>query len=84
MKKELSEEEAHDLGIDAEQKMAENICDQIDTEDPNVDIAFIGCFGALTTRLLNFFDREYLIEIINDMPDSEPEPDDNESDLNLN
>lgn len=74
--KELDHDTAFNIGWDAEQAMAENICKQTSgNNEEGSDTAFIAAFQGLTVRMLRFWDPEFLFELVGDaIENSDEEP----------
>src|ERR1700693_3884039 len=69
-KKSVKSETPFDFGLDAEQKLADMLCDRYlhDEEGPEaIDDAFIGAFNALSHRMLTIFKKEFVLEIVEEM-----------------
>ena len=78
-KKSVKPEFDHDtffnIGWNAEQKMAENICNQTSgNSEEGHDTAFIAAFQGLTCRMLRFWKPEFLVELISDVIENSDEP----------
>ena len=57
-----------DIGMEAQQTLAESLCDQLnEVEGEDIDEAFIGAFHGLTHRMLTFFNKEFVLGIVDDM-----------------
>lgn len=71
--KALTEQEAFDLGWEAEQNLADSIVNAIPEDNsPEIfDAAFVGAFQGLVSRMLNFYSADVLVEILNDVYDTE-------------
>lgn len=59
-----------DFGLDAEQKLADIICDkylQDGIEEDAIDDAFIGAFHGFAHRMLTIFNKDFVLGIVEEM-----------------
>jgi hypothetical protein len=61
-------DEAYEVGCEAEQALADDIISKIGENEVNkLDVAFQGAYAQFTGRMLRFFPKELLIDMINDI-----------------
>jgi hypothetical protein len=54
-----------DVGFDAEQLLADTLCNQyLEKDQDELDEAFIAAFSALSYRMCNIFNKEYIFKIV--------------------
>lgn len=59
-----------DVGLDAQQTMADTLCDkylQVGVEMDAIDNAFIGAFHGFAHRMLTIFKKDFVLEIVEEM-----------------
>ena len=56
------------FGLECEQKLADLICDTIpDKYQEKLDEAFIGAFKGLSYRMLQIFEKEFVVDLLQEM-----------------
>lgn len=64
----MTHDEAFDIGWNSEQALADRICSKLPSNDEEaIDTAFIAAFQGLTERMLNFWQKEMLLDIVNEI-----------------
>ena len=61
---------AFEAGLDAEQALADSLCDQflkVGVEKDAIDEAFVGAFKGFSHRMLNIFKKEFVFELVSEM-----------------
>jgi hypothetical protein len=58
-----------EAGLDAEQFLADTLCDQflqVGVEQEAIDKAFVGAFTGLTHRMLTIFGKDFVFSLVED------------------
>ena len=66
----LAPQTAFEAGLDAEQKLADTLCDQylkVGVEVDAIDDAFVGAFRGLAHRMLTIFKKDFVLECVEEM-----------------
>lgn len=68
-KRPLKSLDPFEIGLNAEQELADSLCKQLlkDDDEDAIDDAFIGAFKGLSYRMLAIFKKEFVFELLNDM-----------------
>jgi len=65
-----SKQSPFDAGLDAEQALADSLCEQflqVGAEQDAIDEAFVGAFKGLGHRMLQIFKKEYVFELLEEV-----------------
>ena len=68
--KKIKKQKPFGVGLDAEQALADTLCNKFlkeGADENDIDDAFVGAFRALTHRMLQIFKTEFIIENVEDM-----------------